>query len=630
MNFAGRFALVLALVLVLVLGPGLARGAAQTEVVSGNGRFVARISATPAGEPAGEIGSKTMLEVTVVERRPGEPARRMWAGRIQDELAPGLAHLDLLSDDGAALVRVIATRGRRALVREVLKGSAATALDADDLALRDAPDGSAWIDLEAGLRWRVDPGGLNCGWQLDLLGADGLVRTVELDGGALTVHRDETLALSLQVRPDISSVLYPATRELYVDSWNAPELADAGATIEIEGRGRFPSANWRFAGFEVVGDPRASGKLVLVPRGVPPSGASAQIVQPHLWTARFTGLPPGTYSLEVVGRETSDGDPRRDPAQRAPSSATLELVSPHLLAELRRASPPDLGWRSAALYDDGRVELEFRTRRQVHLVAVARWDALGARLGALATLPAAPRARASDDARDTLLWRAPSGPRRANVDAALAPSARAFADELRALADGLDPSLRPLLYVLDASSTLVARPRGGPPGSVGEVVASRVNGKLELARDDVALSSARISIAARDLHAQLAEPAARAAADAFLQLELLDAVQHPSIELLVTRLDLPRREGDGAQGFDACLGRELAVTMRGELTLRDTRRSIAWPATLSFDAQSARLRGSVALAPAEFGLPAPAANAPLPRVDVFEIRFDLVARRRER
>lgn len=625
MNFAGHLALVLALGAPPIL--------AQTEVASANGRFVARISATAVGE----VDSKRMLEVTVVERRPGEAARRLWAGRIQDELAPGLAHLDLLSDDGAALVRVIATRGKRALVREVMKGSAATALDADDLALRDAPDGTAWLDLEAGLRWRADPGGLNCAWQLDLLGADGLVRTLELDGGALTVHRDETFDAPFQVRPEISSVLFPATRELYVDSWNAPQLADAGATIEIEGRGRFPSANWRFAGFEVVGDPRSSGKVVFVPRGVPPNGSSAQIVQPHLWTVRFTGLPPGTYALEVVGRETSHDDPKRDPAQRATESAMLELVSPHLLTELRRPAPPDLGWRSVALYDDGRLELAFRAGRQVHLVAPARWEALVARLGSLAMLPAAPRARDGDAAReatrDTLLWRAPSGPRRSPIDAALAPLARSFADELRGMADELDPSLRPLLYVLDSSCTLVAHPRAASTDARAqfELAAARVSGKIEIAREEVARSTARISIAARDLRAQLPSADARAAADEFLHRELLDAVAHPTIELVVDRMDLPRREGEPAQGFDACLGRELAVTLRGELSLREVRRSVAWPATLSFDAQSARLRGSIALAPAEFGLPSPAAEgAPLPRVGVFEIRFDLVARRRER
>lgn len=614
------------------------------EIRSANGRFRALLS-----EPSGE-GDLRFSDVVVEELRERDGARRIWSGRMREDLRPGEHAHDLLSDDGAALVRLVPeraageSRATRALVRELLKGGAACALDEGELGLPLAP--AAWLDVERGLRWRADPDGLNCKWKLDLLGADGVVRTLALDDGTVDVRRDETLFLGLLVHPAIPEVLFPATREVLVDSFRAPSIADAGATVAIEGRGSFPSAGWRFAGFQVLGDARATRTLILSARGVPPERASAQVAQPHLWTARFAGLPPGTYALDVVGAETREGDPRRDPRSDGSAGAstngvqraTLELVSPHLVAQMRREKPARGEWTSIALFDDGRIEVELPQRKRVELASLERWDALVARVRAIGD------GRTRSDAElgpEVLVWRASDGPRRGSIDATLAAPARALADELRKLAEGLDPSLAPRAYALDArpeaaESTWSARVKRDGAGDALAITALRSTGTIELARDDLSTSTARFAVSARDLR-----PLVGAASDAervlaSLRTSLGDA---DALEVRVTSMESRTSgearssgeagtSGDALPNFAAGIGRELAVILRGEITVRGIRRSIACEATLSYDERSARVRGALELRPTWFDLAG--GGAPFSMGDVVEVRFDLAAHRRER
>ncbi|MBK7874662.1 MAG: hypothetical protein IPJ77_02755 [Planctomycetes bacterium] len=368
--------------------------AAPAEVLSSNGRYVAVLAPR-----AGETGAAARIDLVVHELRPGAERRKLWSGLLAADRAdaPAGTRRDFVTDDGAAFVRIDAAPGTAPALREVLKGTNAATLSLSDLAAE--PDASGrWIDLEHGLRWRANDGGINARWTLDLLGLDGLVRTLDLDGGQLELLRDTTRVLDLLVHPPVPEPVFPATQETYVDTWDGPRLAYSGATLEFEGHGHDPSEGWRFIGFQVIGNPFDTHKLVLVPRGVPPQNAAAQVLKPHLWTARVNGLPPGLFQVEICGRETAAGDARRDPGRFDPAGRMIELVTPHLVAELRL--PGAANARDAiALYDDGRLELEFGGRRVARLATVEDETRLRGRVASLPLEARARRRRPTSSAR---------------------------------------------------------------------------------------------------------------------------------------------------------------------------------------------------------------------------------------
>lgn len=429
----------------------LAPASWSARVTAPNGRFVAELRA--AG-PLPERGEN--LRLTVFEETPGEERRERWTGLVAHDLPPDARVLDLLTDDGAAFVRIVASPRAGVLVREVLKGTPAANLRADDLALAPGGDAEPWIDLATGLRWRPDDAGLNVHWLLDLLGRDGVVRTFDLDRSTVFVHADETRGAELGVHPPVPEPVRIATRESFVDDFGFPPFAYAGGVVELEGHGHFPSAGWRFIGFDLLGDPRTRGKLVLAPRAVFPQKAAAQLVERHLWTARVRGLPPGVYEVEVCGAETPAGDPRRDTLARRPGARTLELVSPHQIVELRRTAAAAGEFTRIALFDDGRFELERArgpsreraegtprepasatgsssglahgdaetpedveaarsARPRVELATLAEWERIETRVLALAPRSSTPAQLA--EARAVLRWRTPARPERAALTA---------------------------------------------------------------------------------------------------------------------------------------------------------------------------------------------------------------------
>lgn len=396
----------------------LAPAAWSARVPSPSGRFVAELRASGAEPERGES-----LRLTVFDERVPGDRQELWTGLVPHELAPGARALDVLSDDGAAFVRLVALPQSGVLVREVLKGTHCAQLRADDLGLAEEGAGAPWIDLATGLRWRPDDAGLNAHWFIDLLGVDGVVRTLDLDRGALHVHADETRGAPLEVQPPVPEPVRPATRETYVDDFEFPPLLYAGTVLEVEGHGHVPSAGWRFIGFDVLGDPRSRGKLVLSPRAVAPLKAAAQIVERHLWTARVRGLPPGTFEVEVCGAETLASDPRRDALQRKDRAVarTVEIVSPHQIVELRRldAAPGEIA--RVALFDDGRLEIARGGHARVELATLAEWEHIESRVLALTARSSTFVELAA--AHAVISWRTPARPQRValNLSAGAAP-----------------------------------------------------------------------------------------------------------------------------------------------------------------------------------------------------------------
>lgn len=389
-----------------------APAARWTQVVrSDSGRYEAELAARGAQPAPGE-----KLELVVRELREGREPARFWTGALAHDLAPDALWRAFLTDDGAAFVRIVERPARGAVVRAVVKGSPAAALQAEDLALAVSED-QPWIAWAASTRWRPNPDGLNVRWSFDLLGLDGLVRTLDLDRGTAFVHHDPAAGLPIEVHPPVPELVRPATHLTAVDEVEFPSLAYAGGTFEIEGHGHSPSAGYRFIGFELVGDPRTHQKLVLVPRAVPPKAAAAAAIERHLWTARVRGLPPGTYQVELCGSETNEGDARRDPALRQPAGRTVELVSPAQLAEFRSEAPVEPGaLRRAALFADGRLELDFGAGPRAVLATMEEWETLLARVHALQSSDArAPAPRAGQVPRGWLTWRGPRDPRRSAV-----------------------------------------------------------------------------------------------------------------------------------------------------------------------------------------------------------------------
>lgn len=401
---------------------------------SANGRFVAELRASGVEPERGES-----LRLTVFDERVPGDRHELWTGLVVHDVAPGARSLDVLSDDGAAFVRIVALPQNGVLLRQVLKGTNSAQLRADDLGLAEEGAAAPWIDLATGLRWRPDDAGLNAHWFLDLLGVDGVVRTFDLDRGTLHIHADETRGAPLEVQPPVPEPVRPATRETYVDDFEFPPLLYAGSVLEVEGHGHVPSAGWRFIGFDVLGDPRARGKLVLSPRAVAPLKAAAQIVERHLWTARVRGLPPGTFEVEVCGAETPASDPRRDVLVRKERAVarTVEIVSPHQIVELRRsdAAPGEIA--RVALFDDGRLEIASGGRAHVELATLGEWERIESRVLALDARSSLPAELVK--AHTVLSWRTPARPQRAVLDMSVGATS---ASALREIAELLERCAR--------------------------------------------------------------------------------------------------------------------------------------------------------------------------------------------
>lgn len=604
------------------------QSAASAEVLSSNGRYVAVL--TPR---AGESGKGARADLVVNEVLAGAERRKLWSGLVpldRADAAPGTRR-DFVTDDGAAFVRIDSAPGELPAVREVLKGTNAAVLALSDLAA-EADSTGRWIDLEHGLRWRPAEDGLNAKWMLDLLGVDGLVRTLELDGGRLEVQRDTTRALDLLVHPPVPEPVFPATQETWVDSWDGPRLAYAGATLEFEGHGHDPSESWRFIGFQVVGNPFETRKLVLVPRGVPPQGAAAQVVKPHLWTARVNGLPPGTFEVAIAGRETPAGDARRDPARLDPAGRAVELVTPHLVAELRLAGPVNAR-DAVALYDDGRLELDYAGKRVLRLASIDDEARVRSRVASLPTEAPRPPLASDVERVGALTWRTKERPSRVLLGKDLSGPARALVDELTRLRDGLDPARATVAYALDPakSSLLVRTGSAGIFSAFGhdhELSARTFEARFDVDEKDVFRSKVAFSIDATSFHVVDQESLDDAKEiEANMNTGVLESASFPRIEFASTSLAL--RQGEPAErALAAFAGKEVEVTLTGELTLHGVKKTMRVPGRLSLERDLLRVRGEFALKQTDYGIkPYSAVGGAVKVEDKLRIVYDFQAPR---
>jgi hypothetical protein len=276
------------------------------------------------------------------------------------------------------------------IVREVLKGTPAMQLRATDLEL--AEDASVpWLELASGLRWRPDEAGINVHWLLDLLGHDGLVRTLDLDQGTVLVGRDETLALDLTLRPPVPEPVLPATLETSVDDFGAAPLLYAGDVLEIDGHGHVPSGG--LALHRLPGDRRSARAQEARAR------AARRAAQGRGGAGRRA--PPVDRAR---GRAAAGDLPGRAVRRPRPRPPTRAAIRPSSCPERARSSssrrtswsslsvraPATGALRRVALFDDGRFELDFGAGTRSELASLEEWQRLDTAVRALA---AADRAR---------------------------------------------------------------------------------------------------------------------------------------------------------------------------------------------------------------------------------------------
>jgi polyisoprenoid-binding protein YceI len=571
-------------------------------VMSSDGRHVAELTPRTASELAPD-GSRT-CDLTVYDVAASGARSARW--RTACEHREGNAG-QFLSTDGGAFVEVddrFATD--RPLVRVIREGSAST-LDARSLRLPEPGAGDAtWIALTPRACRLRDAGAQH---RIDLLGRDGVLRSIDLVVGSVEV----TAALEWARGAGAAAKIEPSARrdaapELaipYVDSATVlGPYALAGDAVPLEVVGGFPTPGFELVGFDIAVDAADPTRLTITPLAKAPSGIVAQVLSPLHATAKISALRIGRYSIDVRGREPTTTQALTD----------VEVLPRSVLVQWGSRDSGE--WRTIALLSDGRVVLasDARSMPSVALAPVDVWGAIETKVRAL------PPEGASWDARSNaaLVW--PSGGELV-VARRYAPnlerSVREIVDLLEAFAK---PG--PTRYAIDSSASRI-EVRTSSAGLLSvfghdHTIATRaVSGFVDLAERDFEHATVEVSIRADSL-AVVDEGSRkdRPEIEAEMREHVLDVAHHPAIVFRSTRVSAKPL---GPLTSD--------VSLAGKLELCGVKREIAVNLRVGLDGAELQARGAFDLRQSDFGIQPTSAAAGTVKVDdKVRIEFDIRAR----
>jgi polyisoprenoid-binding protein YceI len=579
-----------------------ARTQALASISSSDGRHVAELAPHASGAVA--PGGVQACDLVVYDVATGGARTVRWRGACEHR--GGDAGL-FLSADGSAFVAVDDRfTTDRALVRVVRDGSV-TPLDAQALHVSAPVAGDAtWIALtpracrlrDAGARHRID-----------LLGRDGILRSIDLANGAV----EATSALEFAHGASATAKVEPAAQrdaatELSIPYVDAASVVDAfvlaGDGVPLWVEGRHPTPGFELVGFELAADASDPTRLTLTPLARPPSAIGAQVLSPFRASAKISGLRLGAYSIELRGREASTSRTRTG-VHVLPRDVLVHWAS--------RVNDRE---STVALLSDGRVVLapDARAKPRVELAPVDTWVAIETKVRAL------PREGEYADARSNaaLVW--PSGGELV-IARRYAPN---LERPLREIVDLLESLAKPSAtrYAIDrAASRIEVRTSSAGLLSVfghDHTIASRaVDGFVDLAERDFDHASLEVSLRADSL--EVVDEASRKdkpEIESEMRAHVLDVARHPEI---VFRSQRASSKPLGALTSD--------VALTGTLELAGVKREIHVDLRVGLDGGVLEARGAFDLRQSDFGIQPTSAAAGTVKVDdKVRIEFDIRAR----
>lgn len=623
-----------------------ARSPGPLRVVSPNGRFAAE--AVPQASSAERGPGAVRCDLTVYELRPGGERAVQWKGLYDDR---GLEAGHFLADDGSAFVNVDPRYSEAwPLVRALRKGLVLAALDARALSLRDprparplaedpsttfrgapaarpgtsaAEPGLPWIDLgPQSARLRDVASVTNTSRFLDLLGRDGILRTLDLSNGTLVVSSDPGLADAPRIERELAREATSGLEPLFVQTTSAPRAAFSDEALAIDIVGSFPTPGWELRGFVLEPDARAAERWVISPLARPPSGIVTQVLQPFRATAKVAGWRIGTYAIAVRGRDLST----------PPADLRVTLLPRGLVALTRRSDGRSS--RTLALLADGRcLELgEHATPARTVLAPPARVEDIQRRVRDLdprwASSPSASAAQ-SQSAQP-----APSAQAGGMLEVAWIASQKpvvvmrdetALEAPLRELASALEALMRPgpVRHAIDtaASRLSVHTSSAGLLAAFGHdhTIATRgLEGYIDLTPLDLEQAEVEITLRADSLEVvDEGSQKDRPEIEKEMRDSVLRTARHPRIYFKSKRVS--------AKPFGP---RTHDVTITGDLELCGVKREITIRGRIGLDEGEIQARGEFSLRQSEFGIrPTSALGGTVKVDDALKLEFDVRARR---
>jgi polyisoprenoid-binding protein YceI len=574
-------------------------------VSSSDGRRVAELVPRAKAEPAPDRPGPCDLTVYDVSADGARSVR--WRSACE---CSGGAQGRFLSADGAAFVDVDDHFGTdRPLVR-VIRDGAESALDAQSLRVSPpAAGGGTWIALTPRACRLRDSGTQP---RIDLLGRDGILRSIDLASGAVEVApalewaRDS--GASARIEPSAKRDSAPELAVPYVDSATVIDpYALEGDAVALEIAGRFPTPGFELAGFDITADAADPTRLTITPLAKPPSGIAAQVLSPFRATANLSALRVGASSIEVRGRDPT-----------TPRTRTGVLVLPRNVFVLWDSGASGER-RTIALLSDGRIVVlsESRSIPRVELAPVDLCAAIETKVRAL------PPEGEYADARlnAALVWMSRGElavARRHAPD--LERPVREIVDLLEALAK---PG--PTRYVIDpAASKIEVRTSSAGLFSVfghdHTIATHAVSGFVDLAERDFAHAVLEVSIRADSL--AIVDNASRKDGpeiEAEMRAHVLDVARHPDIVFRSTRTSAKSSRPLGPLTSD--------VALTGTLELCGVKREIPVNLRVGLDDGELEARGTFELRQTDFGIhPTSAAAGTVKVDDKLRIEFDIRAR----
>lgn len=590
-----------------------AQDTSEFDVRSENRRFVAEVRHADIGRPD---PARPRFEVAVLAERDDGSLAKQWSAPYAMRVGRSR---HLLSDDGTTLVRVSMRSSDDAPLVEVLvKGSPLATYKASNLGLpeldphKPSSDRGEWLarDVQA-LRIRA-PGEIDANAQVDLLGVDGRVRTIDLGTGGLTVDTSSH-APSLTAEPPPPPEFTP-TKPACVQAWSAPEFAIEGDPYFIDVRGSFPAVGWVLVGFGLRGD--VEHGLTLVPcLSPPPAGTnSPQAVVGFQSTARIVGLAPSAFQLGVASCPGVD----ELPTQR------VEVLPAGLVVSVRSVKER----RSTTLFADLRASIQRGDGAQV-VTFFAPVDTVTAVVGHLGEFSRSREntvgsARA-EAAEYEITWvepsKAPSGRTIRRVqrnESKLEAPLRAL---VRTLLD-LTPTHERTRYAIDVHTSRIGV-RTGSSGLLSAfghdhaLMVQKLSGEVwadpaDLGRATLFLAIESNSLAVVDNDSQ----SDRAEIELAMNSKVLESSRFPRITFRSQSVVVRRVSGATA---------ELAI--RGELSLHGMTREIELPVNVEMQGELLHAQGEISLRQSDYRIRATSAVGGAVKVDdKVKLTFDITAR----
>ncbi len=580
--------------------------AAEFDVRSENRRFVAQVRHVEVGKPD---PARPRYELTVYAERHDGSLGKQWSAPYTKR---GTSALCLLTDDGSTFLRVAdAVKPDGPVVDVMVKGLPRAAFDAEALEI-SAPAGASepWLAADT-QSVRIRPEGeLNANACLDLLGRDGLVRTIDLVTGELRVSSSRG---EVSIEPPPPEDVEISTSRACIERFSAPEIVLADEPFAVNVHGNFPTPGWVLVGFGL--EAPSARELVLVPCIVPPPSKtiSAQVVVGFDSSASILGLPPGSYSLGVASCE-------RDPALEP---RALEVLPADLLASLEITGGDGKSERVAMVYWNARATLSEHGEPPRSFLAPA--DEVVPLARALRGVEAQRDARAPSGRSYTLTWTdRPVGADRATIrrttrdDASMDSRTREVVQRILAM----QPAPRLARYAVDAfkSHVTVHTSSSGLLKALGhdhKIVVQRLSGEVFAHPDDLARSRLFFEVDAQSLAVVDDESDDdRVVIEREMNGKVLETARYPRITFTSRAVEARRTSPDVYE-----------LSIQGHLSLHGVSREVELPARVEIHADALRAVGSLRLRQSDYRIrPTSAAGGTIKVDDTVSLEFDITAR----